>query len=156
MQKLYLFLFFSCLSSFSLAQSNEGTKFHFAFLEHIDVGRNNMVAMITSKFATNGVIEMPLLGWKQSFSVTANQVTIVTLPKTAETVGSEMVSSNGISISSEKNISVYMHQYYNQRSEASIVLPDDALGTEYYAIAYKTYQRSGIVYPSECVIVGVK
>ena len=112
--------------------------------------------MIISKYNTSGTVEMPLLGWKQSFSVIANQVTIVTLPKTAETIGSEIVSSNGISISSEKNISVYMHQYYNQRSEASIVLPDDALGTEYYAIAYKTYQRSGIVYPSECVIVGVK
>ncbi|MFZ4377206.1 MAG: gliding motility-associated C-terminal domain-containing protein [Saprospiraceae bacterium] len=156
MQKLYLFLFFAFLSTFGRAQSNEGTRFHLAFLEHIDIGRNNMVVMITSKFNTSGTVEMPLLGWKQSFSVTANQVTIVTLPKTAETIGSEMVSSNGISISSEKNISVYMHQYYNQRSEASIVLPDDALGTEYYAIAYKTYQRSGIVYPSECVIVGVK
>lgn len=144
------------ISSIALTQSNEGTRFHLAFLEHIDIGRNNMVVMITSKYNTTGTVEMPLLGWKQSFSVIANQVTIVTLPKTAETLGSEMMSSNGISISSEKNISVYMHQYYNQRSEASIVLPDDALGTEYYAIAYKTYQRSGIVYPSECVIVGVK
>ena len=156
MQKLSLFLFFTCLHTFGLAQSNEGTRFHFAFLEHIDVGRNNMVAMITSKFATTGVIEMPLLGWKQSFSVAPNQVTLITLPKTAETVGSEYISSNGILITSEKNVSVYIHQYYNNRSEASVVLPDDALGSDYYAIAYKAFQQGNIVYPSELLIVAVK
>jgi gliding motility-associated-like protein len=144
------------LHTFGLAQSNEGTRFHFAFLEHIDVGRNNMVAMITSKFATIGVIEMPLLGWKQSFSVAPNQVTLITLPKTAETVGSEYISSNGILITSEKNVSVYIHQYYNNRSEASVVLPDDALGSDYYAIAYKAFQQGNIVYPSELLIVAVK
>jgi gliding motility-associated-like protein len=125
-------------------------------LEHIDVGRNNMVAMITSKFATTGVIEMPLLGWKQSFSVAPNQVTLITLPKTAETVGSENISYNGILITSDKNVSVYIHQYYNNRSEASLVLPDDALGTDYYAIAYKAFQQGNIVYPSELLIVAVK
>ena len=115
-----------------------------------------MVAMITSKFATTGVIEMPLLGWKQSFSVAPNQVTLITLPKTAETVGSEYISSNGILITSEKNVSVYIHQYYNNRSEASVVLPDDALGSDYYAIAYKAFQQGNIVYPSELLIVAVK
>lgn len=115
-----------------------------------------MVAMITSKFATTGVIEMPLLGWKQSFSVAPNQVTLITLPKTAETVGSEYISSNGILITSEKNISVYIHQYYNNRSEASVVLPDDALGSDYYAIAYKAFQQGNTVYPSELLIVAVK
>jgi hypothetical protein len=156
LQKLSLFLFFTCLHTLGLAQSNEGTRFHFAFLEHIDVGRNNMVAMITSKFATNGIIEMPLLGWKQSFSVAPNQVTLITLPKTAETVGSENISYNGILITSDKNVSVYIHQYYNNRSEASLVLPDDALGTDYYAIAYKTFQQGNNVYPSELLIVAVK
>lgn len=156
MQKTYLFLFFSFLTTLGLSQSNEGTRFHFAFLEHIDVGRNNMVAMITSKFATAGTIEMPLLGWKQSFSVAPNQVTIITLPKSAETVGSENISSNGLLITSEKNVSVYIHQYYNNRSEASVVLPDDALGTDYYAIAYKALQQGNVVYPSELLIVAVK
>jgi gliding motility-associated-like protein len=115
-----------------------------------------MAVMITSLYNTNGTIEMPLSGWRQTFSVTANQVTIITLPKNAETVGSEFTSSNGIVISSEKNISVYMHQYFNQRSEASVVLPDDALGTNYYAIAYKAFQQNNNVYPSELLIVAVK
>jgi gliding motility-associated-like protein len=156
LQKLYLFLLLTCLSTLGLAQSNEGTRFHLAFLEHIDVGRNNMVVMITSLYNTSGTVEMPLLGWKQTFTVSANKVTIVTLPKTAETVGSESISNNGIIISSEKNISVYMHQYYNQRSEASVVLPDDAVGNDYYAIAYKAFQQGNNIYPSELLIVAVK
>jgi len=154
--RTYTLLFLAFLPICLFTQSNEGTRFHLAFLEHIDVGRNNMVVMITSLYNTTGIVEMPLLGWKQSFSVAANQVTIVTLPKTAETLGSELISSNGIVITSEKNISVYMHQYYNQRSEASVVLPDNALGEDYYAISYRSFQSGNVIYPAECVIVGVK
>ena len=71
-------------------------------MEHINVGQNTMVVMITSKYAAAGLVEMPLIGWNQSFSVAPNQVTLVTLPKSAETVGSENVNKNGIFISKYK------------------------------------------------------
>lgn len=125
-------------------------------MEHINVGLNTMVVMITSKYAASGQVEMPLIGWNQSFSVAPNQVTIITLPKSAETVGSENVNKNGIFISSNRDVSVYMHQYYTNRSEASVVLPIDALGKDYYSISYNSYQNGNIIYPSEFVIVGVE
>lgn len=154
--RFYLLVSFFLLRNILEAQSNEGTKFSLSFLEHINVGQNTMVVMITSKYAAAGLVEMPLLGWNQTFSVAPNQVTIVTLPKSAETVGSENVSKNGIFISSNRAISVYMHQYYTNRSEASVVLPIDALGKDYYSISYTSYQNGNILYPSEFVVVGVE
>ena len=81
-------------------------------MEHINVGQNTMVVMITSKYAAAGLVEMPLIGWNQSFSVAPNQVTLVTLPKSAETVGSENVNKNGIYISSDKNLRLKMCDFY--------------------------------------------
>ena len=96
----YLIATFFLLQVYFLhSQSNEGTNFRLAFMEHINVGQNTMVVMITSKYAAAGLVEMPLIGWNQSFSVAPNQVTLVTLPKSAETVGSENVNKNGIFIS---------------------------------------------------------
>jgi gliding motility-associated-like protein len=154
--RYFIAAFFVFQVYFLHAQSNEGTRFRLAFMEHINVGQNTMVVMITSKYAASGLVEMPLMGWNQAFSVAPNQVTIITLPKSAETVGSENVNKNGIFISSDKNISVYMHQYATYRSEASVVLPVDALGTDYYAISYQSYQNNNTLYPSEFVIVGAE
>ncbi|MBP9078404.1 MAG: hypothetical protein KBG02_16155, partial [Haliscomenobacter sp.] len=78
------------------AQTNEGTDFYLAFMQHVDRGNNAMVVMITSKYATSGVVEMPLQNWSQAFSVAANQVTVVRLPGAAETIGSETRQTNGI------------------------------------------------------------
>lgn len=138
------------------AQTNEGTDFYLAFMQHVDRGNNAMVVMITSKYATSGVVEMPLQNWSQAFSVAANQVTVVRLPGAAETIGSETRQTNGIRVRSSLPVSVYMHQYHSMRSEASVVLPANSLGSAYYAITYRGYNQNGIVHPSEFIVVGVE
>jgi hypothetical protein len=50
-------------------QTNEGTDFWFAFMEHRDIGLNSMVAMITAKENTTGRISIPGQGWSEPFSV---------------------------------------------------------------------------------------
>ncbi len=155
MRKIYgvLFLLFPLALK---AQTNEGTDFYLAFMQHVDVGNNAMVVMITSKYATAGVVEMPLQNWSQAFSVAANQVTVVRLPGTAETIGSETRQTNGIRVRSNLPVSVYMHQYHSMRSEASVVLPVNSLGSMYYAITYRGYNQNGTVHPSEFIVVGVE
>ena len=51
----------------AIAQSNEGREFWFGFMEHFDTGLNTMVAMITSKTAASGTIEMPLQKLERKF-----------------------------------------------------------------------------------------
>ena len=144
-----------CASCYS--QSNEGRDFWFGFMEHRDVGENDMVVMLTSRTNTTGVIAMPGFGFSQEFSVAANDVTVIELPTTAETVGSEFIGNNAINITSNDDISVYMHQFFGMRSEASVVLPVNALGSSYYAIAFSGVQTQQLGnHPSEFLIVATE
>jgi hypothetical protein len=49
------------------SQTNEGTDFWCAFMEHRDINQNTMVAMITSKRNTSGEISIPGQGWSEPF-----------------------------------------------------------------------------------------
>ena len=139
------------------AQTNEGTDFWFGFMEHFDVGNNTMVAMVTSKNNTTGTISIPNLGWSQDFSVTANGVQIVTLPRTAETIGSESKSNNGIRVTTQLPASVYIHQYNGFRSEATVILPAESIGRSYYVMSYQGFRdEDGGTHPSEFLIVATQ
>ncbi len=153
---LFLLVFLSfCHFSTLQAQSNEGTEFWFGFLEHVDNNTNNKVAMITSKQNTSGTISIPLRGWSQNFSVSANSVTLVNLPTFAEVIGSESIEDQGVLLTSQLPISVYIHQYSGFRSEASTVLPTSSIGNTYYAMSYIGYANQGGTYPSEFLIIAM-
>ena len=148
----FFLLFYTCL----IAQTNEGTQFWFGFMEHRDVNQNSKVAMITAKQATSGTIRMPKQGWSQSFSVGANDVTLVNLPGSSETLGSESITNTGIEIVSNDPVSVYIHQYFSMRSEAAVVLPVETLGREYYTMNYTGVNIQGQDYPSEFLVVATQ
>lgn len=125
-------------------------------MEHRDIGTNDMVAMITSKHNTSGTISIPGRNWSQNFTVTANQVELIKLPSFAETRGSETVGNNGLNVTSNAPVSVYIHQYHSARSEASVILPKESLGKEYYVLSYVGVYRNNTDYPSEFLIVGME
>ncbi len=138
------------------AQSNEGREFWLGFMEHKDKGENDMVVMITSRVATSGIVSIPERDFFQEFVVAANDVTVIALPSYAETVGSEFVNDNAIHITSAQDISVYMHQYFGMRSEASVVLPKSSIGNSYYVIAFTGVEEGFFgpgIFPSEFLIV---
>lgn len=120
----------------SLAQTNEGTDFWFGFMEHIDVNRNNKVVMITSKQNTEGTVSIPGLGFSRNFNVEANQVVIIDLPAGSEFVGSETIKNIGVNVSSDQPVSVYIHQYHDSRSEATVVLPMESISKSYFVMSY--------------------
>jgi len=138
------------------AQTNEGKTFWCGFMEHRDVNQNTKVVMITSKQTTSGTVSMPLNGWSQSFTVAANGVSLITLPANAETIGSESITSTGVLVSANDPVSVYIHQYFSMRSEASVVLPNSSIGDEYFVMTYEGVDRSGTVFPSEFLIVATQ
>lgn len=134
-------------------QTNEGTEFWFSFLEHRDVGNNTKVVMITSRVNTRGTISAPKMNFNQSFTVKANDVTIVELPAFAEIIGSESINQNGFRVRSTDPVSVYIHQYKDFRAEATVVLPISTIGNAYYALSYTGFTTLGQVYPSEFAVV---
>lgn len=160
-----LFFAFLCTGTLALfginqssglrAQSSEGTDFWFTFLQHRDPD-NNMVALISAREATSGTISIPGTGWSQAISVGANQVLQVPLPRAAETLGSERVSASAVHLVSTEPVSAYIHQYFRNRSEASLVLPTPVLGTEYYVMAYTGRPDNSVNYPSTFAIVATE
>ncbi len=154
---LFVFLLSSIFYSTQIAaQSNEGTEFWFGFMEHLDKNQNTKVAMISSKTTTSGTISIPLRAWSQTFNVTANEVTLVTLPIYTEVIGSEFIENVGIQLTSQSPVSVYIHQYENFRSEATVVLPTASIGREYYAMSYLGYTQGSNVSPSEFLVVATE
>ena len=139
------------------SQSSEGTDFWVGFMEHVNTNDNTKVLMITAKVNTSGTVTMPLLGWTSNFDVVANEVKIVYLPWNAETVGSEAYEKTGIHVVANDVVSVYAHQYANNRSEAALVLPTAALGNEYLVMSYFGFLgNNGDVHPSEFLIIGIE
>ncbi|MEL6673790.1 MAG: gliding motility-associated C-terminal domain-containing protein [Bacteroidota bacterium] len=137
-------------------QSTEGQDFWMGFMEHRDVGNNTKVLMLTGRENTTGEISIPRLNWNRSFTVQANDITLVELPSSAETTGSESIRSTGIHITSNADISVYAHQYFGYRSEAATILPTGSIGTEYYIMSYDGYSSGGEDFPSEFLIVATE
>lgn len=156
MQRFFLILSWSLIANAAFAQSNEGTDFWLGFMEHRDVGQNTMVVMITAKSNTSGRVEMPLTGWSQNFTVAANQVSLVRVPRLAENLGSETVADRGIRVTSDAPVSVYIHQYHSFRAEATIVLPVEAIDREYYIMTYSGVFQNGQDYPSEFLLVATQ
>lgn len=138
------------------AQTNEGTEFWFGFMEHRNVGTNTMVAMITSRYNTSGTVRLPFYNWQQNFTVSANTVTFVQIPLSAEHTTSEQVADKGVVVQSQAPVSVYIHQYHASRSEATLVLPVSSLGTEYYVLSHAGIVDQGQNYPSELLVVGME
>ncbi|MBU6339861.1 MAG: gliding motility-associated C-terminal domain-containing protein [Bacteroidetes bacterium] len=150
-------LLFGLIISRSLlcAQSNEGTEFWFGYMQHRDVGQNTMVVMVTSKYNTQGTIRIPLHNYQQTFPISANSVSILTLPSYVENTQSEIIQTTGIQVVTERPSSVYIHQYHMSRSEATLILPVSALGHRYYTMSYAGYDQ-GAVYPSEFLLLGLE
>ncbi len=141
------------------AQSNEGTEFWMGFMEKFELGEEERVLLITSRFDTEGIIRIPLQGWQTEFDVEANEIIIIEIPESAVPKGSETITNTGIQITSKDPIVVYAHQYETNRAEASAVLPVSSLGTVYYTIGYQGYSRVNPLnneleeYPSEFIVV---
>jgi len=83
------------------------------------------VAMISAREATSGTITIPGANWSQNFTVAANDVVTINLPKAAETLGSERVT----------------------------VLPTPALGSDYYVLGYSGRRSNGQEFPSTFAVV---
>ena len=145
----------SCIS-YSQDISNRGTDFWVGYGSHVKMynsngsvdtakgGYQDMILYFTSARQAHVTVEIPRIGWSQTYLVDSN--TIVEsgeLPKIGEydaRLASEGVSNKGIHITSDEPIAAYCHIYSGAISGASVILPTNILGQDYYALNFK--QRS--------------
>lgn len=130
--------------------SNKGTDFWTVWMNHIDGTRSAMSLYITGDASTTGTVDFSDGSTSKPFSVTPGQVSIVTMP-TNVYLGASGQFLKGIHITSQKNVVVYAHIYANARSGATLVLPVNAMGKDYYSINY-TQKSSNTAYSVFCVV----
>jgi gliding motility-associated-like protein len=124
--------------------TNKGTEFWTAWMIHEDgagIGGSQMDIYITSDVNTSGTVSVADGSFSQSFTVTANQVTIIPMPASAF-IGVEGQFYKGIHVTSLQPIAIYAHIFYSAVSGATLLLPVATLGKDYYSINYTQESNS--------------
>lgn len=100
-----------------------------------EVCPEKMELYITSDVSTQGKVEIPGIGFSQPFTVTANQITTVEIPRAAG-LPDEGKFNSGIHVTAEKAVVVYSFIYVSAISGATLCLPVATLGREYISVNY--------------------
>jgi PKD repeat protein len=102
-------------------------------------GTQDMILYFTSDKNANVTVETQT-GYKQTYTVLANQVTVSSpLPKTGTQdtrINDTGYYNRGIHIYSDVDIVAYAHIYNGSVSGASLLFPTNTLGKDYYVIDY--------------------
>ena len=141
---LKLLLFFFCLYALQSEVSgqdfsNKGKDFWVGYGNHVRMfnpgAAETMQIYLTSDVNTTGVITVTSIGFSQTFTVTANQITVVNIPRSAALLD-EGLYNHGIHITAVKPIVAYGFIYVNAISGATVYLPTNTLGKEYFSLNY--------------------
>jgi IgGFc binding protein len=123
--------------------TNKGKDFWLGYGNHVRMfrtptGQNpgeQMQIYITSDVSTTGLVSIPGIGFSVPFTVTANQISTIDIPRNAGLVA-EGKSNLGIHVTAEKPIVVYSFIYVGSVSGATLCLPLNTLGKDYYSLNY--------------------
>ena len=151
MKKTGFLLIFAVLighfAGFGQDVSNKGKDFWLGYGYHVNMagnpaggGTQDMVLYFTSDKNANVTVEIPGVGYKQTYTVAANQVTTSSpIPKTGTQdarINTSGSSNRGIHVTSDVPIVAYAHIYNASVSGASLLFPTNTLGKDYYSINY--------------------
>lgn len=136
---LILTLIVHILPGMAQDYSNKGKDFWVGYGNHVRMFNSGeaekMEIYLTSDVNTNGLVEIKSLGISIPFTVQKNQITTIRIPRSAALLD-EGLYNTGIHITSDLPIVVYSFIYVNAVSGATLVLPTNVLGTEYYSVNY--------------------
>jgi gliding motility-associated-like protein len=124
--------------------SNKGKDFWIGYGNHCrmfeTISASNpaekMQLYITSDVSTTGVVNIPGISFTQNFTVTANQITTIDIPRSAALMDQGYYNL-GIHVTAVQPVVVYSFIYVNAVSGATVCLPTNTLGKEYYSVNYK-------------------
>lgn len=143
--------------SFKAEASSSGKVCWLAYMENLTLAFNGPPAfsvIISSQQNTSGQVEIPATGLSIPFTVIANQPTEVYLPGSIfYPQGDEAIANVGIKISANDTIDVYAYHHRNYFSDATMVVSNEELGSDYVIMA-KSDDRA--ISPSEFVILATE
>ncbi|MES3019036.1 MAG: PKD domain-containing protein [Bacteroidota bacterium] len=142
LQNTFIIIFFIAglvNSANAQSSSNKGKDFWLGYGNHVRDWATNappekMSLYVTSDVNTNVTVEVKGV-FLATKAVAANGITIFEIPDGAK-LPNEGKYDNGIHVTSEKPVVVYSHIFASNISGATLVLPTNTLGKEYYSINY--------------------
>lgn len=139
--------------------SNKGKLFWGGHMRHIGGTQSNFALYITTEAANGAVVRVSIPGgtYNQLFIVPANSITVVTIPSTQTYIScTDCKSNNAVKIQSlTSDIVVYEHIYHQYRSDATLLIPVETLGSEYYAVSF-TQSPVDANSRSQMLLIGVE
>lgn len=124
--------------------TSRGTEFWTVWMDHIGGANGDVSQMtlyITADAVTTGSVNFTDGTASITFSVTPNQVTFVNIPAN-QLISTAGQSNKGIHITSVKPIGVYAHIYASNVSGATLLLPVNTLGKNYFSLNYTQVSNS--------------
>lgn len=135
--------------------TSKGTEFWTAYMDHVNTATGNspskMILYITSDASTSGSVSFADGTTAIPFTVTPNTVTFVDIPP-AEFLGSAGQFLKGIHVTSLKPIAVYAHIYASSVSGATLLLPVNTLGKNYYSLNYTQKSNANPSYSTFVIV----
>ncbi len=145
----------SLLSQNQLTTS--GTDFWFGYMDNYLIDEDaTYTLLISSDQATTGTVEIPLLGWSQSFTTTIGTTTSINIPLFANNNESGVVSNKGIHVTSNAPINLYANNHVNNSADATRILPKPFLDITYFVNAYAGQTNIVDTLRSELLIVATE
>jgi gliding motility-associated-like protein len=129
-------------SGFSQNFSNKGKDFWVGYGNHIRMLQpgnqaEQMQIYLTSDVSTSGSVTFSSGSASIPYTITANQITVIDVPqRTSNYLPDEGLYTRGIHITALKDIVAYGFIYVNSVSGATLFLPTNTLGKEYYSVNY--------------------
>ena len=135
-----------------------GKEFWIGFMKGYQGGSNSSLSIfVSSPVNTSGTLIMPLTGYTQPFSVTANVTTTITMPTVAMAMhfGSEVVDNKSILVTTLDTVAVFAINFEDYTADAAVIYPTQSLGTDYRVFCYYGYDGISDLL-SEFLIVATK
>lgn len=141
MKRLLVLFSVLALNAHSLkAQTSTGTIFWLAYMENLDLIFNDdpfFAVVLHADQEATGEIQIPATGFSIPFTVVAGGTEEVELPPALYYIqGSDITGNTGIRIVSDVPVRATGVHYRAYFSEATHLLPEPELGTEYFPICY--------------------
>jgi gliding motility-associated-like protein len=128
----------------------KGTEFWLGANENYPTTPRYFEVYITSDINTSGTISIPLQGWSQPFTVTANLTTTISIPiNIVENTTSEIATNKGVHVLANDTISVFAAVIAAYTSDATVVYPKSSIGTHYRISSYQGMESNFLIVATE-------
>ncbi len=145
-------IFFLSSISTTTAQDSKGKEFWICF-------PGNQQSLSTELYITafqSSIVkvEIPGIGFSQTVTVPAGGIQLVTLPGNVQVQSKFIADKKGIHISASTEVTVYGMNAVTSSTDAFLAYPVDAIGKEYYVMAYS--KDFSYALPSQATIVATE